>query len=118
MDRKEKSAPMRDGWFWRDNGTGHLVKVIQRMNDEDGQPKGMQLVLEERGLIDGRSWMKGRCGKDGHRPNSEGYCCMEVLLGSQPDFREQESNPWIKEVVESLGHKCLKKALHHQKMNH
>ena len=48
-------------------------------------------------------FLRARC-TDGH---SSQNCCMARLLGTQPDFLHQAENPWIKEVVESLGHKCL-----------
>ena len=85
MDRKEKKVPMRDGWSFRLNSAGNVEKVIQKMNDEHGEPKGMHLVLQERGLL--HDWgLRARC-RDEHSAN--GNCCMEMLLSSQPDFVHQ-----------------------------
>ncbi|KAJ7637857.1 hypothetical protein B0H17DRAFT_1277772 [Mycena rosella] len=49
-----KQASMRDGWFWF-NGR----KVPQQMVSSDGKPKGMKMVLEERGLW--RPSLKMKC---------------------------------------------------------
>lgn len=113
MERKEKKVPMRDGWYFRFNSAGGVEKVTQKMNDENGEPKGMQLVLHERGLL--HNWdLRARC-KDEHSAN--GNCCMEMLLGSQPDFVHQAKYPWIREVVESLGHKCILLPKFHCELN-
>lgn len=87
--------PMRDGWYTR-NGQ----RVVQPMQDEQGTPKGMKAVLEERGLLcaraDGKKW-KGLCGKSccetiSANPDSAVTdCCMRRVLSLQPDFLEQTS---------------------------
>ena len=104
MNRKQNPALMGGGRFFRDCGAERLEKVQQKMTDDHRESKDMQRVLEERGLIED-GFLRGRC-TDGHSCN-ENNCCMAKLLGSQPDFLHQADNPWIKGVVESLGHKCI-----------
>lgn len=67
---KTKKIPMRDGWYFDSRGR----KVMQSMQ-LNGEPKGMRLVLTERGLY--RPGMKG--------PE------MRAVLTAQPDFREQKT---------------------------
>lgn len=91
---------MRDGYWYNENGE----KVIQSMNysqdDEgiplnlSGQPKGLQKVLEERGI-----WPKEGLYLDctsrrtplGEKiPHQKPSCCSRILLSQQPDFLEQK----------------------------
>jgi hypothetical protein len=91
-----KQACMRDGWFFQDG-----KKVVQQMifpanhPQYPNQPKGMQQVLQERGLLRPHLLMKCKddCSKDD--------CCAKSILEHQPDFCEQKS--LIQEVIEAAG---------------
>ncbi|KAH8825538.1 hypothetical protein DL96DRAFT_1734433 [Flagelloscypha sp. PMI_526] len=92
-----KQAIMRDGWFINANG----CRVPQSMVMSDNVPKGMKMVLEERGL-----WRKGLLMKcDTGECCDEGSCCAQQILQAQPDFREQKS--LVQETIESRGHYCI-----------
>ncbi|KAF7343545.1 hypothetical protein MSAN_01975000 [Mycena sanguinolenta] len=101
-----KQAIMRDGWFWC-NGQ----KVVQRMVLPDGQPKGMKLVLEERGLL--RPSLKMKC--DTGTCDGSHLCCGRAILSHQPDFLEQKS--LVQETIERLGHQCLFLPKYHCELN-
>jgi hypothetical protein len=83
---------LRDGWFV-DGG----VKIVQKMQDDHGVPKGIMAVLKERNLWPGGRFLL-QC-KDGCTSTS---CCAKTLLASQPDFLEQTSV--IEEIVKKGGH--------------
>ena len=85
---------MRDGWYSVDG-----IKVSQRMVDQSGTPKGMKVVLQERGLA--CSGLRGRCNVHA----DDGVCCMSRMLSEQPDFKEQR--PLLQELVENRGHIAL-----------
>ncbi len=77
---------------------------IQSMHLLDGRPKGIRLILKERGL-----WPEGglnricsECKK--HFPITDN-CCAVRLLSLQPDFLAQR--PLIREVIEDRGHKVI-----------
>jgi len=90
-----KQPKMREGWFM-DGAT----KIIQSMITPEGQPKGMQVVLEERGL-----W---ECGL-----NADG---ARRILGLQPDFLAQRS--MVEESILDAGHKCIFLPKFHCELNH
>ncbi len=95
-----KQARMRNGWFMRGN-----EKVMQPMvfpadhPQYPNQPKGMQHVLQERGLW--RSGLLMKC-KDGCEDSSSD-CCAKRILELQRDFLEQKS--LVEEVIEEAGTK-------------
>ena len=70
---------------------------IQAMVLPDGRPKGLKIVLTERGLWPNNGqWFLAQCSvktKSGKsmKPNSKclnrGACCARALLAAQPDFR-------------------------------
>ena len=64
-----------------------------------GKPKGMRIILQERGL-----WKEGMIGFC--KNNSPGEdCCMQHILEQQEDFRNQRC--LLQEVIENLGHKVI-----------
>lgn len=95
-----KQARLRDSWFMRDG-----EQVTQQMNfppdhpDHPGLQKGIRQVLLERGLWSNN--LKLDCSKD----TITDRCCAWHLLGSQPDFRQQQS--LVQEVIEDAGHLCI-----------
>lgn len=74
-----------------------------------GEPKGIQVVLEERGL-----WPRGGLYLDcttrdslpkERRKHIGDACCARRLLSQQPDFKAQKGR--VQEVVETRGHMVL-----------
>jgi hypothetical protein len=84
---------MRNGFFVKSG-----IKFTQSMM-VNGKNRGIRSTLEARGL-----WTKGLRGKcvraEDHRDDNS--CCATKLLGSQPDFLNQQE--WIIEEVEKSGH--------------
>ena len=74
---------------------------LQKMTLDNGVPKGLQQVLEERGFdIKGlRSKCKPVC------PFESQNCCMARLLSQQDDFKNQPS--MLETLITSLGHQCI-----------
>ncbi|KAH9095140.1 hypothetical protein Ae201684P_009995 [Aphanomyces euteiches] len=80
-----KQPKLRDGWYEKDG-----VRIAQPMvMTPHGTPKGIKIVLEERGLWN--SSLKLNTAKD--------------LLASQPDFKSQKSR--VEETIEATGHIAL-----------
>lgn len=80
-----KQPKMRDGWYLDKSGN----RIVQPMVDSNGEPKGLKIVLEERGL-----WKAGMIQEE-----------MVDLLSSQPDFAQQKS--MVEEWCERRGHDAL-----------
>lgn len=109
-----KQLSIRDGYFISRDG----MKVIQKItfeHDEDrpkkmwDQPKGLQVILEERRLwpkeglyLD--SSMRKKVSKESRKHTGNG-CCARWLLSQQPQFLEQKGR--VQEVVEAKGHLVL-----------
>eukprot|EP01034_Spumella_vulgaris_P035151 gene35151-43337_t len=68
---------MRPGWYLDANGQ----RVEQIMQGADGKQKCLRTILEERGL-----WQPMP------RPTAHD------LLSEQPDFKEQRSRCWLREI--------------------
>jgi hypothetical protein len=79
-----------------------------------GKPKGIQVVLEERGLW--KDGMRLECAKKGCANKAKVDCCARKLLSEQPDFKEQKG--WIQETVEKMGHKVLFYPRFHCELNY
>ena len=86
-----KQPCLRDGYF---NGQP------QKMQFEDGTPKGVKQILAERGLLTPN--MRFKC-KD--ECSQSGSCCGQFLLSQQPDFLAQKGI--LQERLEARGHKVL-----------
>lgn len=74
---------------------------VQRMTTEQGEAKGLQQTLEERGF-DVRG-MKSKCSPV--CPFENERCCMARLLSRQDDFVNQIS--MLEELVTRRGHLCV-----------
>lgn len=109
-----KQPSMRDGYFISGDGR----RVIQQMcfgQDQErpkkmwDKPKGLQVVLEERGLWPKEGLyldcgMRKTVSKERRRHIGD-KCCARQLLSQQPDFLAQKGR--VQEVVEDRGHLIL-----------
>ena len=104
-----------------------------------GHSKGLKQILLERGLIDGTSRLKAKCGTADKKKRKEAKakegigigesvevpkhagvlngeaCCLEYLLSEQPDFKEQQNA--IQELIISRGHYCIFLPKYHPELN-
>lgn len=109
-----KQAHMRDGW-WMDGN----VRKIQKMDyaaghaEHPGEPKGMKVVLQERGLWPAGKFVK-ECKKGIHTAAARD-CCATRILELQPDFLEQRS--MVAETIEDAGHLVIFCPKYHCELN-
>jgi hypothetical protein len=98
-----KQARMRDGWYIDATGCHITQPMIFPSNHPvyPGQPKGMQKVLEERGLW--RSGLRMQCKQSCTTDSTD--CCAHRIIERQPDFAQQQS--LVQEVIETAGHLCI-----------
>ena len=87
--------------------------AVCRDSNEPLQPKGMQMVLEERGLWP-RGGLRLKCPKNSCNPEVTA-CCATHLISVQPDFIEQKS--LVQETIENAGHLCFFLPKFHCKLN-
>jgi hypothetical protein len=73
----------------------------QKMTLENGEPKGLQQTLEERGFNVAR--MKAKCSPV--CPFENEHCCMARLLSKQEDFQNQVS--LLESTITDRGHLCM-----------
>jgi hypothetical protein len=73
----------------------------QKMTLEDGEPKGMQRILEEQGF--NVSHLRAKCSPV--CPIENQNCCMAHLLSQQDDFKNQPS--MLETFIRSRGHECI-----------
>jgi len=73
----------------------------QKMTTSDGQPKGLQQVLAERGFV--TQGMRAKCSPV--CPFENDRCCMARLLSKQDDFKDQPS--MLETLIEKAGHECI-----------
>ena len=78
-----------------------------------GKPKGMKVVLQERGLWD--SGLKAFCGKNNISLENP-RCCARHVLAAQEDFCNQK--PLLQEIIEGLGHKVIFYPKFHCELNY
>ena len=89
---------------------------IQTMNFPDGKPKGIKLILEERGLWP-KEGLRLTCNNKNIEANtSYPNCCARHKLGAQPDFVAQI--PLIQEIIEAHGHKVMFYPKYHYELNY
>ena len=85
-------------------GKNSLTGDIQPMVMADGTPKGLQMVLQERGLW--RPKLRVQCRKPDGKKNklclNGGTCCARALIAQESDFKAQKSR--LEEEVEEKGH--------------
>jgi hypothetical protein len=74
---------------------------IQKMTTENGEQKGLQQTLEERGF--NIKNMRAKCSPVCPYENSD--CCMARILSKQDDFANQVS--MLEIVIKEAGHECI-----------
>jgi hypothetical protein len=97
-----KQAHMQDGWFIHDGQkVGQSMVFPANHPQYSNQPKGIKIVLTERGLYQAHlcGKCKSKCGVD------KADCCNKQILKQQADFAEQKS--LVQETIEAVGHLCL-----------
>lgn len=106
-----KQPHPRDGYYQNKEGDIQVQKMSYEERDSNiprkkwGKAKGIQVVLEERGL-----WPKDGLYLDctSRKPpvmHEGNGCCARHLLSQQPDFLAQKGR--VQEVVEAKGHMVL-----------
>jgi hypothetical protein len=98
-----KKPCMRNGWFMRGGEKVSHSMVMPSTDSGSPQPKGMQMILEERGLWP-RGGLRLKCPKNSCIPEAT-TCCATRLMSLQPDFLEQRS--LVQETIENAGHICI-----------
>jgi len=74
---------------------------VQKMTTENGEQKGLQQTLEERGFDVKK--LRAKCAPV--CPFENNNCCMARLLSKQEDFTNQIS--MLETVIWEAGHKCI-----------
>jgi hypothetical protein len=74
----------------------------QRMQYEDGKPKGLLTILREREILGPTETIRWQCRKTPCTTEEPLACCAVNLLHHQPDFAAQKS--MLEEVFESSCH--------------
>ncbi|KDQ33601.1 hypothetical protein PLEOSDRAFT_164326 [Pleurotus ostreatus PC15] len=96
-----KQRHQRDTVIPMNNPVVKLRGKPQPMKLPNGQPKGLQQVLEERGFdVKG---LKAKCKPV--CPFENKGCCMARLLSQQDDFANQTS--LLEELIRKAGHECI-----------
>ncbi|TFK80727.1 hypothetical protein K466DRAFT_636180 [Polyporus arcularius HHB13444] len=73
----------------------------QKMTLDDGQPKGLQQVLTERGFDVKK--LRAKCSPVCPADSQE--CCMARLMSQQEDFAKQQS--MLEVLITQAGHECI-----------
>jgi len=83
----------------------------------DGTPKGLRMILEERGLW--RARLRLQCRKENGNLKKQclsgGPCCARALMAKEPDFKAQQSR--LEEEVELVGHQIHFFPKYHYELN-
>lgn len=96
-----KQRKQRDTIIPESNPVADHCGKSQKMTLENGQAKGMQCVLQERGFDTTR--LRAKCSPVCPIENSN--CCMARLLSQQDDFKNQPS--MLETFIHSRGHECI-----------
>jgi hypothetical protein len=97
-----KQRKQRDTVIPTSNPSAEQRGKPQAMKHSNGQPKGLQTVLEERGFT-GLRQLKAKCSPV--CPIESQNCCMAHLLSQQDDFRNQPSQ--LETLIKTKGHECI-----------
>ncbi|KAL1689946.1 hypothetical protein GGG16DRAFT_35084, partial [Schizophyllum commune] len=81
--------------------------------EHPNQPKGIKVVLQERGLW--RSGLLLKCNAKEKCDVAATDCCAKRIMESQPDFKEQRS--LVQEIIEAAGHLCVFLPKYHCELN-
>lgn len=96
-----KQRKQHDTMIPESNPTPEHRGKPQQMTLPNGQPKGLQRVLEERGF--NVSGMRAKCAPVCPFENTD--CCMARLLSKQDDFANQPSQ--LETLIKGAGHECI-----------
>ena len=96
-----KQRKQRDTVIPESNPVAEHRGKVQKMTLDNGQPKGMQRVLQERGFNVAR--LRAKCSPVCPIENTN--CCMARLLSQQDDFKNQPS--MLETFIRSQGHECI-----------
>ena len=96
-----KQCKQRDTIIPESNPVAEHRGKTQKMTLENGQAKGMQRVLQERGFDVAR--LRAKCSPVCPIENTN--CCMARLLSRQDDFKNQPS--MLETFIHSRGHECI-----------
>ena len=95
-----KDGPKMCPGFFTD-GTPQDLYYPDKHPKMPGWFKGMQQIIEERGLWPAAG-LRAQC--EGFKCNGHTACCCRRLLFTQPDFQSQKSQ--LEEYITSRGHIC------------
>ncbi|KAF0741541.1 hypothetical protein Ae201684P_017549 [Aphanomyces euteiches] len=106
---------MRNGSFGFDKTPQSMCFPINHENPSlAGKPKGLRIVLQERGLWRGE--MRLKCKETVVLSNSNPVvCCARHCMAAQPDFLQQQSQ--LEETVRARGHEYLFFPKYHCELN-
>ncbi|KAI3648086.1 hypothetical protein MP228_005940 [Amoeboaphelidium protococcarum] len=113
-----KAPILRDGYFT--NAEGRIVVQKMQFTEADGQrdkigvQKGIQTILQERGLWPEKATFNLKC-KQVCNGQTNDPCCALWLLQNQPDFKAQKT--WIEEIVSEAGHVFIAFPKYHCELN-
>jgi hypothetical protein len=96
-----KQRKQQDTVIPQSNPVAELRGKPQKMTLENGNPKGLQQVLEERGF--NVCHLRAKCSPV--CPFESKGCCMSQLLSQQDDFVNQPS--MLESLIRDAGHECI-----------
>ena len=96
-----KQQKLKDTVIPMSNPDPRYRGLIQKMTLDNGEQKGLQQTLQERGFD--VSGMRAKCSPV--CPIENRGCCMARLLSQQEDFRSQVS--LLEQTITAQGHLCM-----------
>ena len=96
-----KQRRQKDTTIPMDSPAVEMRSKVQLMTTENGEPKGLEQTLQERGFKVDK--MRAKCSPV--CPWENDSCCMARLLSKQDDFVNQTS--MLETVIRKAGHECL-----------